>query len=293
MESITIAAFDVETTGKNPAEDQIVEISILTSSGPDFWTALEAGRTGESFCRRVRPTVPVSPGAQAVHGISDADLVSEAPFDALADEIERLLASADILLGYNVNFDIRFVEQEFVRLERRLDLSSKQVVDPLRIWHSMEPRKLENAYERFVGGEMGGAHAADADNRAVLEVLKGMKSAFPGLGDATLDDMAAMTYPDRASWIGPSRHIRWEGGQIVIGFGKYEGRPFFQTAQEDADYVRWIRDKDFPAHVKNLCKGAVSGIDEDEFIARVSRFSPPPMEDAGNEVESQAAFASG
>ncbi|NNE70302.1 MAG: 3'-5' exonuclease [Rhodothermales bacterium] len=276
MESIKIAAFDVETTGRNPSEDQIVEISVLASNGPDFWAALEAGRAGESFCRRIRPSVPVSPGAQAVHGISEADLASEPPFAELADEIERLLGSADILLGYNVSFDIRFVEEEFRRIGRTLNLGEKQVVDPLRIWHAMEPRKLENAYERFVGGELGGAHAADADNRAVLDVLKGMKSAFPQVQQASPNDLAAMTYPDRDLWIGPSRHIRWEGGQIVIGFGKYEGRPFFETAKQDADYVRWIRDKDFPPHVKNLCKGAVSGIDEAEFIQRVTRFSPPP-----------------
>ncbi len=284
---VTIAAFDVETTGRNPLEDQVIEISVVCSSGTDFWGALEAGRSAESYCKRVRPGVDVSPGAQAVHGISQADLEQELPFSDFGEEIHELIMSADVLMGYNVSFDIRFLEQEFKRLGLELDLSKKLIVDPLRIWHSMEPRKLENAYERFVGGELGGAHAADADTKAVMEVLAGMKSGFK-LESATPEELAELTSPDRASWIGSSRHIRWEGGLIVIGFGKYEGRPLYHVAQEDADYIRWIRDSEFPKHVHSLCKGAVSGISEEEFIAKITRFSPPPRPDSAVAVSAGA-----
>jgi DNA polymerase-3 subunit epsilon len=282
--NVTIAAFDVETTGRNPLEDQVIEISIVRSSGVGFWEALEAGRTAESYCKRIRPSVDVSPGAQAVHGISQEDLDQELPFSDFAEGIEQIIMSADILMGYNVSFDIRFLEQEFKRLGLDLDLSKKLVVDPLRIWHSMEPRKLENAYERFVGGELGGAHAADADTKAVLEVLHGMKSSFK-LESATPENLAELTSPDRALWVGSSRHVRWEGGLIVIGFGKYEGRPLYHVAQEDADYIRWIRDSEFPKHVHSLCKGAVSGITEEEFIARVISFSPPPSSETAPAVK--------
>jgi DNA polymerase-3 subunit epsilon len=285
---VTIAAFDVETTGRNPLEDQVIELSVVLSTGDDFWGALEAGRSAESYCKRVRPEVEISPGAQAVHGISAADLENEAPFSDFAEEIYALIMSADVLMGYNVSFDIRFLEQEFKRLGLELDLSKKLVVDPLRIWHSMEPRKLENAYERFVGGELGGAHAADADTKAVLDVLAGMKGAFK-LESATPEQLAELTAPDRASWIGGSRHIRWEAGLIVIGFGKYEGRPLYHVAQEDADYIRWIRDSEFPKHVHSLCKGAVSGITEEEFIDKITRFSPPPPAGGPAAVKAGAA----
>lgn len=284
---MTIAAFDVETTGRNPLEDQVIEISVVRSSGSGFWEALEAGRSAESYYKRVRPEVEISPGAQAVHGISMEDLEQELPFSDFAEEIHALIMSADVLMGYNVSFDIRFLEQEFKRLGLELDLSKKLIVDPLRIWHSMEPRKLENAYERFVGGEMGGAHAADADTKAVMEVLVGMKSSFK-LESATPENLAELTSPDRATWIGSSRHIRWEGGLIVIGFGKYEGRPLYHVAQEDADYIRWIRESEFPKHVHSLCKGAVSGISEEEFIAKVTRFSPPPKPESADAVDEAA-----
>ncbi|MFT5143508.1 MAG: DNA polymerase-3 subunit epsilon [Rhodothermales bacterium] len=270
----TIAAFDVETTGKNPAADQIVEISISTTTSSDLWGALQAGVT-DDFHARLKPDVPVSPGAQAVHGISDADLANEASFKELADQIEGLLMSADILMGYNVGFDIRFLEAEFQRIGRTLDLSSKLVVDPLRIWHTQEPRKLENAFERFVGGTFSDAHSALADTKAVMGVLCGMREEFD-LHDSGWDELAEMTSPDRRFWVGTSHHLKWEAGQVVLGFGKYEGRPLFEVGQLDADYLRWVRESNFPKHVQNLCKGAVSGIEAKAFRQKVADFFGEP-----------------
>ncbi|MBO6576009.1 MAG: hypothetical protein JJ896_09825 [Rhodothermales bacterium] len=266
-DSVIIAAFDVETTGRNPAADQIIELSILRTLSTDGIEDLDAA---DRYVQRFRPMVPVSPGAQAVHGISDLDLAGEPSFAEHADQIESMLEEADILMGYNVSFDIRFLECEFERLNRKLDLSGKMVVDPLRIWHSMEPRRLENAYERFVGGSLEAAHSADADTEAVLHVFRGMKESF-GLKDSDWTDLAEMTAPHRAAWIGGSHHFRWEAGYIVFGFGKYEGRPLFDVAALDEDYLVWIQEKaDFPRHVKNLCKGACSGIPREEFRKKVA-----------------------
>ncbi len=90
-----------------------------------------------------------------------------------------------------------------------------------------------------------------------------------------------MTSPDRETWIGPSNHIRWEGDTIVLGFGRYEGQPFLDVARKKPDYLGWIQKSDFPAHVKSLCRGALSGIDEASFTARVVEFyGPAPSTEA-------------
>lgn len=270
-DSIKLVAFDVETTGKNPLVDQIIEISICEVSSDEL---KKVDGDIPTYLQRFRPDVPVSPGAQAVHGISDQDLADEPPFSACADEVERLLLQADVLIGYNVGFDIRFVEAEFQRLGRKLDLYSRRVVDPLRIWQTMEPRRLENAVERFVGGSLEGAHSAEADTRAVLQVLSGMTDAFGLASD--WDELALMTNPDRASWVGTSNHFRWEAGQVVVGFGKYAGRGLHALAKEDPDYIRWIQGADFPRHVQSLCKGALSDISIEEFHLKVHQHFPQP-----------------
>ena len=274
--SFVLVALDVETTGKNPAADQIIEFSAIRIEleGPGVPAGLDAA---QRYHRRFRPTVPVSPGAERVHGISDADLAHEPPFADHLEEIRALVERADVILGYNVGFDLRFLESEFERCEARLSLEGKSIVDPLRIWHTMEPRRLENAYERFVGGQLLQAHSAEADTQAVVEVLAGMRSAF-GLDTTTWEDLALMTAPDRALWVGGTHHLRWEAGDVVIGFGKYDGRPLFDVAASDADYLRWIRESNFPAHVQNLCKGALSGISREEFLERTARHFGQPVE---------------
>ena len=55
-------AFDLETTGTHPQEDEIVEIGAVRFVG------LQAQ---EGFGKLINPGIPMPPDAQAVNGISD------------------------------------------------------------------------------------------------------------------------------------------------------------------------------------------------------------------------------
>ncbi len=77
-------AFDVETTGRNPDTDQIVELSMC----------LYEGGTEESYYQLFKPEVPIAKGAQAVHGISMEDLAHEPTFAEVADEVEAFSRSS-------------------------------------------------------------------------------------------------------------------------------------------------------------------------------------------------------
>lgn len=267
MSKIMIA-FDVETTGKNADTDQIIEISMCL---------YEAGKE-ESYHRLLKPSVPISRGAERVHGISLEDVQDAPSFSEVADEIFAFLTAAEVIVGYNVRFDIRFVEKEFARIGKEIHLDSKLVVDPFRIWQTMEPRKLEDAHVRFVGSELENAHSATADVQAAVKVLRGMRRTF-NLEEAEWEELARLTDPSRDSWIGSSNHFLWEEGQVVFNFGKYNGRLILEVAELDASYLNWIQRADFPRHVQNLCKGALSGYAADAFNERiVSAFGPPPLD---------------
>ncbi len=73
-----IVFFDLETTGLNIASDRIVEISLLKVY-PD-------GRE-ESVTKRVKPGIPISDEASAIHGISNEDVKDEPVFSQIADQI--------------------------------------------------------------------------------------------------------------------------------------------------------------------------------------------------------------
>lgn len=88
---------DTETTGLDE-DAQVVEIAIVDSTGTVLF---------ESYCK---PSVPVGPEAQRVHGIG-ADVLAGAP--AWPDIAERVRAALDgkIVVIFNSDFDIRILSQ--------------------------------------------------------------------------------------------------------------------------------------------------------------------------------------
>lgn len=92
--------FDLETTGLNPAEDEILEAAIVTTDGDIL------------FESRFKPAcVTEWPKAQNVNGISP-EMVADAPgiIDKIG-EMAALLQNAETIIGYNgKHFDIPFLE---------------------------------------------------------------------------------------------------------------------------------------------------------------------------------------
>lgn len=249
---LRIMIFDVETTGIDHARDQVIELCLQYGIRDDEATS----RTW-----RIKPSVPISPGAQAVHGISMEDLAHCPTFDAVADDIAAAFANADVLVGYNLAFDIEMIQAEMARLGRpQLELAGKRIVDPLRLWQQCEPRSLQHAHLRFVGNGFEAAHSASADVAATGRVLSGMLRAF-NLHDQGWDEIATVCDPQPnrwASWVGPSKHLRWEGEVVVIGFGKYIGTPLHELAAgPDRSFLRWVVERDFPPHVAEVCRAAM------------------------------------
>ncbi len=294
-----IVIFDCETTGTDRLQDQVIELCVqrgLAESSP-------------SQTWRIRPTVPIHPGAQAVHGITLAELAGCPPFAEVAESIARVFAEADVIVGYNIAFDIDMLQAEYTRIGKPLlDLNGKKLVDAFRLWQQCEPRSLQHAHQRFVGNGFAAAHSASADVAATGRVLIGMLRAFglverpggPEAGRATdqpdealvlaTDDWEAIAckcdpqYTSRASWVGPSRHLRWEGDVVVLGFGKHSNAPIHQLAAgPDRSFLRWVVERDFPVHVGEVCRAALD-LPGDEFLAwarqRFPSLSPAPAQAA-------------
>lgn len=177
-----IAVFDCETTGIDPNHDQVIELCVQHGLAED------ARRT----TWRIRPSVPIHPAAQAVHGIALADLAACPTFADIADEVAAAFASVDVFVGYNIAFDIDMLQSEYRRLGRPpLELAGKKIVDALRLWQQFEPRSLQHAHRRFVGDSFAQAHSASADVAATGRVLSGMLRQFK-LDEADWTKIASM-----------------------------------------------------------------------------------------------------
>ena len=177
---VRIVVFDCETTGTDFVADQVIELCVQHG--------LDAGAPSQVW--RIKPSAPIHPGARALHGISEEDLATCPTFADLADEIAAVFATAEVIVGYNIAFDIDMLQAEYARLGRpSLDLSDKKIVDAYRLWQKFEPRSLQHAHQRFVGEGFASAHSASADVAATGRVLSGMLRHY-GLSGMDWDDLA-------------------------------------------------------------------------------------------------------
>jgi DNA polymerase III subunit epsilon len=286
-----VIVFDVETTGTERQRDQVIELCVQFGLEED----------ARSRTWRFRPTVPMNPEAQKVHGISMEDLADCPPFASACEEIRAIFDRAEVIVGYNLAFDIDMLQAELQRARRPgLSFEGKKIVDAFRLWQKHEPRSLTYAHQRFVGEAFAAAHSASADVAATGRVLRGMLLQF-GLHDRDWEDIARQCeLPKRPGWIGGTRHLKWEREVVCIAFGKHTSRPLHELARspEDSGYLRWILDKDFPPHVHEICRRALE-LAAADFVAWARAHYPDvapaeqPAAAGGGQGSSSAGNGSG
>lgn len=233
--------FDIEATGLSTIHDRIVELS-LVKVFPDG--------TDEVRTLRFNPTIPISPEASAVHGISDEEVESCPTFKEKAAELNDYFADCD-LAGYNSNvFDIPMLVEEFLRAGIDFDTTTRSFIDVQTIFHKMEPRTLTAAYKYYCNKDLVAAHSAEADTLATYEVLK-----------AQLDRYAEVQ--NEVSWLAQftrrnnnvdlaGRIVMNEDNVEVFNFGKYRGRPVADVLRYDRGYFDWIMQGEFPQNTKQV-----------------------------------------
>ncbi|WP_165231446.1 exonuclease domain-containing protein [Aquisphaera insulae] len=135
-------AFDLETTGLFARIDRVVEIAAVRFT--------EAGEEIGRFERLVNPGRPMAPAAQAIHGISDADL-ADAPgaWEVLPEFLDFLGDDrTTALVAHNAWFDAGFLGTELRRA--RLDAPGHRVLDTLPLARRRRPELPRHRLEDLV-----------------------------------------------------------------------------------------------------------------------------------------------
>lgn len=244
-----IVIFDLETTGTDPANDRIVEICCLRVA-PD-------GQR-EAKTRRINPERPIPPEATAIHKITDADVRDAPPFRQVAKALLDWLDGAD-LAGFNVaRFDAPLLDQEFRRCGHDLNLPARRIVDAMAIFHKKERRDLTAAVRFYLDRDHEGAHSAEADVTATLEILEAQLERYDDL-PRSVQELARWARAGRPGAIDADGKFVWKSGEAVFAFGKHQGKPLKAIAQSAPDYLRWITNSDFPDEAKQLVAEALKG----------------------------------
>ena len=94
-----VVCLDVETTGLDPRVDEVLQVALVRGDGE------------VSLSRYVRPEHHSSwPLAQRTHGISPSMVEGCPTLASLRPEIEEILEDMDLIVGYNVAFDLLFLQ---------------------------------------------------------------------------------------------------------------------------------------------------------------------------------------
>lgn len=233
-----LALIDLETTGINIGSDRIVEIAIIKLA-PD----------GSRQVKRklINPEMPIPKGASDVHGITN-EMVKDAPtFKQAANEIKMFLANCD-LAGYNSNrFDVPLLVEEFLRAGLDIELNDRSLLDVQRVFHMMEQRTLSAAYKFYCEKTLEGAHSAEVDASATLEILEAQVKRYPQMGN-TVEAIVKFTGEDQI--VDFARRFIMENGVEVFNFGKHKGKPVTLVLKQEPQYYDWMMKGDFPLHTK-------------------------------------------
>ncbi len=237
-----ILFFDIESTGLNVATDRIVEISAVKVM-PD-------GKH-ETKTRRINPTIPISPEAQAVHGISNEDVADCPTFKQIAKSFAQWMSGCDIA-GYNsIKFDIPLLAEEFLRAGVEFDFRKRRLVDVQNIFHKMEQRTLSAAYKFYCQKDLENAHSAEADTLATYEILKAQLDKYPETLKNDIDFLAEFSTKTRL--VDYAGRIVYNDKDVpVFNFGKHKGVPVVEVLAKEPSYYSWIINGDFTLDTKKV-----------------------------------------
>jgi DNA polymerase-3 subunit epsilon len=237
-----IVFFDLETTGTDISKDRIVQLALLK---------LHPSGAQEVFKTLVNPTIPIPPQATAIHKIRNEDVAHERPFAGIADRVLAFFEGADIG-GFNSNrFDLPLLAEEMQRCDKVFPALDAKMIDVQRIYHKKEERTLAAAYKFYCGKSLEGAHDAEADVRATLEVFLGQLERYDDIGSSVEEIVRFIGEPE---FVDIGRKLkRNERGEIVYAFGKNNGKP----VASDRGYAEWLLGGDFPETTKAIVRAII------------------------------------
>jgi DNA polymerase III epsilon subunit family exonuclease len=153
-------SIDLETTGKDVGTCEVVEVGAVR---------VRNGKPVAEFHTRVKPTIPIEPGATATHGLSAADVASSPSFAEIWPALQDFCGN-DMLVAHNgYRFDFPIIKRMAAGLTGAKSLST---YDSLPLAKELNPdsRSLENLAKKF-DIDTGRSHSALDDARTLARVF--------------------------------------------------------------------------------------------------------------------------
>lgn len=156
----SFVAVDIETTGLNPQDDQIIEIAAVK---------VENGAIVSSFSQLIDPGQPIPSNATNVNHITD-DMVYGMPriYDIIPDFLE--FVGNNVLVAHNAQFDAEFFTMACMRYRFKVYKKWFDSIQLKAYWPGLANRKLQT-FLSAAGIENIGAHRAGDDAQALAKLV--------------------------------------------------------------------------------------------------------------------------
>ena len=165
------------------------------------------------------------------------------------------------LAGFSIGrFDVRILQAEFVRAGRVIDFSSTRVVDSQVIFHRREPRNLSAALRFYRNKELTGAHGAEADTVAALEVFAGQLERYEDL-ELDVEALHELSASHNDAFCDLGRRFMWRENEPVFNFGRLRGKSLRWVAGDPTErrYLKWFLEGHFDEDAKGIVREALNG----------------------------------
>jgi DNA polymerase-3 subunit epsilon len=161
-------AFDIETTGLNPEENEIIEIGALK---------VRDGKVQQRFIEFIRPVEAISSSITKLTGITNDMVENAKPRQEIIPEFLEFCGD-DILIGHNVIFDYSFVKVNALAEGMAFERAGIDTLKIARKVHKeLESKSLGNLCQHY-NIENNAAHRAYHDALATAKLYQTLSHFF-------------------------------------------------------------------------------------------------------------------